>query len=56
LNIFYYVLMFFLCGVVDPHLVSMRIPRIQGAKPMRIHADSDPGQTLKFKVTKNLIM
>jgi hypothetical protein len=45
---------------VDPHWVSMRIRiqlfisvriqnriRIQGAKPMRIHADLDSGQTFK---------
>jgi hypothetical protein len=46
---------------VDPHgLVSMGIRiqlfismwiriRMQGAKPMRIDADPDPGQTLKSK-------
>ncbi len=33
------------CG---SELVSMRI-RIQGAKPMQLHAESDPSQTLKFK-------
>jgi hypothetical protein len=30
----------------DPACISMRI-RIKGAKPMQIHPDPDPGETLK---------
>jgi hypothetical protein len=31
----------------DPAFISMRI-RIQGANPLRIHADPDPGQANKY--------
>ncbi len=38
---------------MDSHLVSMRIwIRIQGDKPMRIHADPDPGQTLSSQKSR----
>ncbi len=36
-----------------PSFISMRI-RIQAAKPMRIHPDPDPGQTLKSQKVKFL--
>jgi hypothetical protein len=44
---------FILCCNVDPHWFSMRI-RIQGAKPMRIHADPDPGQTSHKKLNYDM--